>query len=180
MDRVDKCLSARRLPSWRVLLLPVALIALIASGAVILRTNAQRSNDEYWKRVLDKIVSPATAKAIGRDEIMRRNYVTVVDFAADTSSWLAERYQSNQLQEASNALSFYAKEFTATHIDRSPRAQTSRALIPRQLFGGGNGATDDKKGPAGLLGGLEDMISGGLAGIGQSLLGDVAGAGMFL
>ncbi|KAI1854060.1 hypothetical protein JX266_001201 [Neoarthrinium moseri] len=177
--------------TWQVLLLPLCFISLLISGIAIGKANSYRQYDSVrlkgrWSAALDLLVTPPTARAIEQDQLLRRHYADAIGFTAETTKWLAERYPSKHLDEARALLDKYATEVVTPH-DQPDRDVSTRHLTVRQnpfeAIGNLLGLGGDKSGnknDSSILSGIGDVLKNGLAGIGQDLLGDVAGAGMFL
>jgi hypothetical protein len=175
----------RGLFSWNTLVLPLCIISFVLSGTALLSSNTRnvgRISGEHWTRALDGLVLPSTARSIQEDEVLREHYAAVVDFSAGAAKWLAARYPSKHLDQARDLLNIHAREVTG--ISSKPNA-LSRGIRGRDLPnpfaaflpGGSSAAAGDS---SGLLSSLGNALKNGIAGIGQDLLGDVAGAGFFL
>jgi len=157
--------TARRLPAWRLigLLIPLALISYVISYTVAVQPSTTHGP---WERAFDSMVSPSTARAMERDNILRRNIITFIDFSADASAWLAEKYQLEELKRTSEVLNNRRRELSITKSEPGLESLVKSLKEPRQL--------------PNPLSGLGDLLKNGLSGITDSILGDLAGAGMFL
>ncbi|ORY58192.1 uncharacterized protein BCR38DRAFT_413588 [Pseudomassariella vexata] len=179
-----------------MLLLLALIIFTVSCSTVLLASSHETTPSDFtqgpWKREFVGLVSPATVRAIEHDEILRRNYVAIVDVAAGASEWLAARFPNEQLLEVIDSLKRHNEALSNSNRRENSRTWNHRrSLIPRQLssFGdlisgaaagdnaAGEGAAAAATDPIGQLGGL---LSGGLSSIGDMLLQDVGGAGMFL
>ncbi|KAM0326706.1 hypothetical protein ACHAQA_006579 [Verticillium albo-atrum] len=134
-----------------------------------------------WGKALDAFITPETAEALENDIKLRRSILAMVDFTADLSNILATRYESSELHEATEVLQAYRANMLRS-IPSSEAAALDKRQMPSlgDLFGGGGGGGTPGAGTGGMMGGLGNLLSGGLSNIGNSLAADASGAGMFL
>lgn len=139
--------------------------------------------------LLSGIVSPDTARAAARDQILRRHVEDAVDLVADLSKMLARRFDHvPELQQASLSLERYRKSLSEGTSGTKTRRQDLLGGLGSLLGGGGTPKTPGAPGATGtgaaagggLLSGLTGGISSALSGLGNSLLSDAGGASMFL
>jgi len=173
MEKSCQPSKARKLPSWRllVLLIPLGFIGLMISNQP---TNQATSTRGPWERAFDSMVSPSTARALEDDNILRRNIMTLLDLSADASTWLEKRYPHEKLKQTTKLLNVKRSELSDIESQLQSKSLIKSLKAPRQLFGGGGNSG------GGPLSGLGDLLKNGLAGVGDSILADLAGAGMFL
>ncbi|KAK2001035.1 hypothetical protein LX36DRAFT_602036 [Colletotrichum falcatum] len=143
-----------------------------------------------WGQALDAIVTPETAEAIGNDARLRRTLMSMVDFTVDLSDQLAARYESPQLQETKEALREYKemirRSLGAPEDDddsgRDGETEPEKRQLPSlgDIFGGGKGGSGDGNMSAGVLSGLLQPLTDGLKNIGNQLVSNLNGPGMFL
>ena len=165
MEKTNQLITARRLPSWRLLgvLIPLALISFVISQTNVFRSSSPQGT---WERAFDNIVSPSTARALESDNILRTNVIALIDLSTDASTWLAERYPLEQLKRTSELLHVRRRELAGVDSQLQPGSLVKSPNQPRQL--------------SDAVSGIGDLLKNGLSGITDSLLGDLAGAGMFL
>jgi hypothetical protein len=167
--------SGSMFSSWRAFLLPLALISIIISGTAIFGSHSYNTHESlssgHLRRALAGIVHPSTARAIGEDEVLRRNYETVVDITAGATEWLAVRYPSVQLREISDSLNVYFRDITAKNGQGESSPQR-RSLA--DLFGSLGGSSTSANSSGGLLSSLGDSITSGLSSLGDGLCKQLA------
>ncbi|KAK1702516.1 hypothetical protein BDP67DRAFT_560581 [Colletotrichum lupini] len=110
-----------------------------------------------WGQAIDAIVTPDTVEAIGNDLRLRRTLMSMVDYTFDLTDQLAARYESPQLQETREALQEY-KEQIRRSLEGLPGLPTP----------GGGGADGG------------GMSADGLSNVGNQLVANLNGPGMFL
>lgn len=167
-----------------MLLLSSLVTALGVSGQV--DTNIQ-ARDADVADLFSGIVSPETARAAAKDQILRRHVEDAVDLVADLSKMLAKRFEDvPELQQASLSLERYRNSLSDSPSGTKTRRQDLLSGLGG-LLGGGTGtapaapgATESGAAGGGLLSGLTGGISSALSGLGNSLLQDAGGASMFL
>lgn len=168
-----------------MLLLSSLVAALGLSGQVDTKISAREADVAV---LFSGIVSPETARAAAKDQILRRHVEDAVDLVADLSKMLAKRFEDvPELQQASLSLERYRKSLSDKPSGTKTRRQDLLAGLGG-LLGGGTGTTPAAPGATesgaaaggGLLSGLTGGISSALSGLGNSLLQDAGGASMFL
>lgn len=179
--------APKRRQWWQTLLLPLCLLIILISGGTIVKSSLHPRVDGHgvsgqWRRALDGVVSPSTARAIEEDDVLRKHYTAVINVTAGAAGWLAERYPSMHLEEVRDLLNTHSAELALdprSHQSGSEVGLEVRANPLAALFGLG-GASGASGAGGGIFSGIGDAIKNGLSGVGAGLLGDVAGAGMFL
>lgn len=168
-----------------MLLLSSLVAALGLSGQVDTKISAREAD---VADLFSGIVSPETARAAAKDQILRRHVEDAVDLVADLSKMLAKRFEDvPELQQASLSLERYRNSLSDKPSGTKTRRQDLLGGLGG-LLGGGTpttpaapGATDSGAAAGGgLLSGLTGGISSALSGLGNSLLQDAGGASMFL
>lgn len=185
--------------------MPVAIIGFIFSGSLLLRSEARHDSSPsgHLRRALEGIVSKKTARTIEKDAVLRKNFLTVIDAAAGATSWLAERYSSEDFRQANEILNDYVRELgvgsgsseveSRSLVQRKDNPLASFANALSNVASAAAGAVglptpgskqDDSGAPSGggtnPLSAMGDLIKSGLSGIANDALKDVASAGMFL
>ncbi|WYZ38197.1 hypothetical protein EsH8_III_000111 [Colletotrichum jinshuiense] len=161
-----------------------------------------------WSQVLDKYVTPDTVEALGNDAKLRRTLLSMVDFTADLSDVLAARYPVPQFQETRDALNAYKDNMKRSlegledeeEDEEMPTPVTKRQLpnpfglpLPGAPPGGGGGGGGGGGNPLGdlfgggggnmsadLLSTLTKPLTDALSNLGNSLVADLNGPGLFL
>ncbi|GKT84178.1 hypothetical protein CT0861_01985 [Colletotrichum tofieldiae] len=162
-----------------------------------------------WGQALDSIVTPNTVEAIGNDPRLRRTLLSMVDFTVDLSDQLAARYESPQFQETRDALLEYKEKIKRSledleedDVPSGSETEIEKRQFPSigDLFGGGAapppppGAGGGGGNPlsnllpgagggnmsAGILSGLLQPLTDGLKNVGNQLVSNLDGPGMFL
>ncbi|GKT41285.1 uncharacterized protein ColSpa_01467 [Colletotrichum spaethianum] len=143
-----------------------------------------------WGQALDSIVTPDTVEAIGNDPRLRRTLLSMVEFTVDLSDQLVARYDSPELQQTREALQEYQDKIKRSLDDLDDDDLLSdgetEGVEKRQLpsigdlFGGGGGAAPAGNMSPGVLGGLLQPLTDGLKNVGNQLVSNLNGPGMFL
>lgn len=122
---------------------------------------------------LSRLVSPSTARAVAADEIFHRNLLDAVELTAKLTRRLATRFDKvSELQEASENIEKYRRSLSSSNTPKR------RGL--GDLFGLGDSSSDNTTSDSGILSSITSSIGDAFSGIGNSLLQDVNGAGLFL
>lgn len=125
---------------------------------------------------LSRLVSPNTARAVATDEVFQRNLLDAVEMTAELTRRLALHFDIVQeLQEASESIERYRRslsDFT------TPKRQSLGDLLG--MSGSPSTNTSSTTSDDGILSGLTSSIGSAFSGIGNSLLQDASGAGLFL
>lgn len=128
-----------------------------------------RSTNDF----LSRLVSPSTARTVAADDMFQRNLLDAVDLTAGLTRRLAALFDSiPELQEASKNIDEYRRSFVGSNT------RERRGL--GDLFGLGDTSNDNSTSDSGILSSITSSIGDAFSGIGNSLLQDVNGAGLFL
>lgn len=128
-----------------------------------------RSNND----LLSRLISPSTARAVAADEIFQRNLIDAVELTAELTRRLATHFDKvSELQEASENIEKYRRSLSSSNTPKR------RGL--GDLFGLGDSSSDNTTSDSGILSSITSSIGDAFSGIGNSLLQDVNGAGLFL
>lgn len=128
-----------------------------------------RSTNDF----LSRLVSPSTARAVAADEIFQRNLIDAVELTAKLTRRLATHFDKvSELQEASENIEKYRRSLSSSNTPKR------RGL--GDLFGLGDSSSDNTTSDSGILSSITSSIGDAFSGIGNSLLQDVNGAGLFL
>lgn len=130
-----------------------------------------RSTDGF----LSRLVSPSTARTVASDEIFQRNLLDAVELAAELTKRLASRFDTvSELQEVSENIETYRRSISSSNTPKR------RGL--GDIFGLGDSSKTNTSttSDSGILSSLTSSIGDAFSGIGNSLLQDVNGAGLFL
>lgn len=128
-----------------------------------------RSTNDF----LSRFVSPSTARTVAADETFQRNLLDAVELTAKLTRRLATRFDKvSELQEASENIEKYRRSLSSSNTPKR------RGL--GDLFGLGDSSSDNTTSDSGILSSITSSIGDAFSGIGNSLLQDVNGAGLFL
>lgn len=128
-----------------------------------------RSTNDF----LSRLVSPSTARTVAADELFQRNLLDAVELTAGLTRRLAARFDTiPELREASENIEEYRRSLSDSNTPKR------RGL--GDLFGLGDSSSDNSTSDSGILSSITSSIGDAISGIGNSLLQDVSGAGLFL
>lgn len=154
----------------------LALVSHIGQPAAYQKHELRSAND-----FLSKLVSPSTARAVAEDEVLQRNFLDVVELTADLTRRLALQFDKvPELQEASENIEIYRRSLSGSI---KPKRQNPLSSLGSLLGIGGDSSSTNASAASssgGILSGLTSSIGSAFSGIGDSLLSDASGAGLFL
>ncbi|KAH9908313.1 hypothetical protein F4778DRAFT_776615 [Xylariomycetidae sp. FL2044] len=185
----------------RHLLILISITSLILSFFAVFSSNASRhvrgtETPESWEAAANSLMSRSTVEAFTNDELLRRNWLAIIEVGADTSDWLADVYDSKLMKRTSESIKAYRRDLHSK--DESSPASTSMSKRRPGLFDfldpnkddntpaddasadDDTATADEDDGGFDLLGAIGDLFNQAVSGLGDAILGDVAGTGTFL
>ncbi|KAI1334475.1 hypothetical protein F5Y15DRAFT_290497 [Xylariaceae sp. FL0016] len=191
-EQVEKILAAGEQNVWKRLLAFTCVISLVVSAFTIFQSQIQYGILKpkaplSWTSATESLMKRSTVDALANDELLRRNWMAIVEFGADTSDLFADRFGTEGLKTTRDILHQYRGELFASEEKR----RSSPLLAKRfpGLFDFLNPNKDDATGTddtsadtSGLdpLGAIGDLFNQAASGLGDAILGDMAGVGMFV
>lgn len=160
----------------------LVLLALITDTHHRHELRKRDADAAFWA----KIVSPSTARALATDHSIQQNYFNAVTLTASMAKRLAEQFHGvPELQHASATIEQYRRSLPSPPKHHNQRRQDPLTSLGNLLgLGGGAAVPGNGTGTTDPLSGIGDALSGSissaLSGLGNSLLQDANGAGMFL